>query len=45
MNPDDFDISETYRAQELALAEIWNDPLLDEYTAEDGEPINTPIPS
>jgi hypothetical protein len=40
----EFDISETNRAQELALAEVWSDPLLDEYTADDGEPIRTPNP-
>jgi hypothetical protein len=34
---DDFDIAETYPAQEAALASIWdNVPQLDEYTDEDG---------
>lgn len=36
----DFDIAETYEAQEEALSAVWNDPLLDEYTAADGNPID-----
>jgi hypothetical protein len=37
---DQFDIAETYAAQEAALSEVWNDPQLDEYTCEDGSPID-----
>jgi len=37
---DQFDIAETYAAQEAALARVWNDPRLDEYTSEDGYPID-----
>jgi hypothetical protein len=37
---DDFDIRETYPAQEQALASVWDDPLLDEYTEEDGEQVD-----
>jgi hypothetical protein len=37
---DQFDIAETYAAQEAALAEVWNDSQLDEYTCEDGSPID-----
>jgi hypothetical protein len=41
LTPDsDFDVSETYRAQEAALGPIWNKPELDEYTDEDGSPID-----
>ena len=32
---DPFDISETYRAQEAALAEVWDDPALDVYNNND----------
>jgi hypothetical protein len=35
-----FDIRDTYPAQEAALASIWDDPLLDEYTCQDGSPID-----
>lgn len=35
-----FDIAETYPAQEQALAEVWADPQLDEYTDQDGSPVN-----
>ena len=37
---DEFDIAETYAAQEAALSNVWNDPRLDEYTDEDGSPID-----
>ncbi len=38
---DGFDIADTYPAQEAALASIWGDePQLDEYTDEDGSPID-----
>jgi hypothetical protein len=37
---DHFDIAETYVAQEAALSKLWNDPQLDEYTCEDGSPID-----
>lgn len=37
---DMFDIRETYAAQEQALATVWDDPQLDEYTEEDGTPID-----
>ncbi len=37
---DEFDIAETYAAQEAALLEVWNDPRLDEYTDKDGSPID-----
>jgi hypothetical protein len=37
---DEFDIAETYAAQEAALSKMWNDPRLDEYTDEDGSPID-----
>ena len=37
---DQFNIAETYAAQEAALSEVWNDPKLDEYTCEDGTPID-----
>jgi hypothetical protein len=37
---EEFDIRETYPAQEAALASVWNDPLLDEYTEVDGEPVD-----
>ena len=36
----EFDIRETYGAQEQALSSIWSDPQLDEYTDEDGTPID-----
>ncbi len=36
---DQFDIAETYPAQEKALASVWNDSQLDEYTDQDGSPI------
>ena len=36
----DFDIADTYPAQETALASVWGDPQLDEYTDQDGSPIN-----
>lgn len=36
---DQFDITETFEAQEAALAQVWNDPQLDKYTCEDGTPI------
>ena len=36
---DDFDISDTYAAQETALASVWGDPQLDEYTDQDGSPV------
>ena len=35
-----FDIAETYRAQETALTSVWDDPKLDDYTGEDGSPID-----
>ena len=37
---DEFDIAETYAAQEAALSEVWSDPQRDEYTEEDGTPID-----
>ena len=37
---DEFNIAETYRAQEAALSKVWSDPRLDEYTDEDGSPID-----
>lgn len=38
---EDFDIADTYPAQETALASIWgNEPQLDEYTDQDGSPID-----
>lgn len=37
---DQFDIGETYAAQEAALSTVWNDPQLDEYTDQDGTPID-----
>jgi len=37
---DDFNIADTYAAQEAALSEVWSDPQLDEYTDEDGSPID-----
>lgn len=37
---ENFDIRETYAAQEAALSSIWNEPELDEYSEEDGSPIN-----
>jgi hypothetical protein len=37
---DEFNIAETYAAQEAALSKVWNDPRLDEYTDEDGSPID-----
>lgn len=37
---DEFNIAETYPAQEAALPKLWNDPRLDEYTDEDGSPID-----
>jgi hypothetical protein len=37
---DDFNIADTYTAQEAALSRVWSDPLLDEYTDEDGSPID-----
>ncbi len=40
LTDDEFNIAETYAAQEAALAMVWNDPQLDEYTAEDGSPID-----
>ncbi len=37
---DEFDIADTYAAQEKALASVWgDDPQLDEYTDQDGSPI------
>lgn len=36
---DDFDITDTYQAQETALAAVWDDPQLDEYTDNDGTPV------
>ncbi len=36
---DQFDIAETYPASEKALAVVWDDPQLDEYTVRDGSPI------
>ncbi len=40
LSDDEFSIEETYAAQEAALAKVWNDPRLDEYTDEDGSPID-----
>ena len=37
---DVFSIAETYPAQEAALATVWNDPQLDEYSPEDGTPVD-----
>ena len=37
---DDFNIAETYAAQEAALSKVWSDPQLDEYTDQDGTPID-----
>jgi hypothetical protein len=37
---DDFNIAETYAAQEAALSKLWSDPQLDEYTDQDGSPIH-----
>lgn len=37
---DDFNIAETYAAQEGALSKVWSDPQLDEYTDQDGSPID-----
>ncbi len=34
-----FHISETYEAQEGVLASVWDDSQLDEYTDQDGAPI------
>jgi hypothetical protein len=37
----DFNIADTYSAQETVLASIWgNEPDLDEYTDQDGSPID-----
>jgi hypothetical protein len=36
----EFDIAETYAAQEAALSKVWSDSRLDEYTDEDGSPID-----
>lgn len=36
---DDSDISETYAAQQEALASVWNDAELDLYTDQNGTPI------
>ena len=36
---DDFNIDETYAAQEEALLSVWNDTRLDEYTDADGSAI------
>jgi hypothetical protein len=36
----EFNIADTYEAQEAVLSKIWNDPQLDEYTDEDGAPID-----
>jgi hypothetical protein len=36
----DLDIVETYAAAESALSAIWNEPELDEYTEQDGSPID-----
>ena len=33
---DQFDIAETYEAQETALSQVWDDPRLDEYKCKDG---------
>jgi hypothetical protein len=35
-----FDIAETYPAQEQALADVWADPQLDQYTDQDDSPID-----
>lgn len=38
---DDGDISDSYPAQETALASVWRDnPQLDEYTDQDGSPVS-----
>jgi hypothetical protein len=36
----EFNIAETYAAQEAALSKVWSDPKLDEYTDQDGSPIH-----
>ena len=36
---DQFDIADTYPAQEAGLASVWDDAQLDEYTEQDGSPI------
>jgi len=35
-----FDIADTYPAQDTALASVWEDPKLDEYSDQDGSPID-----
>lgn len=37
---DGFDIRETYEAQQAALATVWDEPELDEYTDQDGSPVD-----
>ncbi|MEX2172174.1 MAG: hypothetical protein WD851_22835 [Pirellulales bacterium] len=37
---DEFNIDETYTAQEAAVSSVWNDARLDEYTEADGNPID-----
>jgi hypothetical protein len=38
---DDGDVADTYPAQETALASVWaNVPELDEYTEQDGSPVD-----
>ncbi|WP_425397523.1 hypothetical protein [Aeoliella sp.] len=34
------DVSETYAAQQAAITPIWDDPMLDEYTSDDGTPVD-----
>lgn len=36
----ELDINELYAAQEQTLAAVWHDPRLDEYTLDDGSPID-----
>jgi hypothetical protein len=35
LDDEDFDLRDTYRAQEVALAKIWADPELDAYNNDD----------
>ena len=37
---EEFNIADTYPAQDSALARLWDDPQLDEYTNQDGSPVN-----
>jgi len=37
---EEFDIADTYPAQDSALAAVWGDPKLDEYSDQDGSPVD-----